>query len=391
MARRVSRKGKTPRVRVRSASDVEADDLERLARLDRRLASRLLLANESRRAGRIADVLELEPNVEFAFGLGDVGEAEAADRLNGGLGGYDNSPFVSVNPRLEPLSADVALVQCFFGTDELQARAAKVGALLMSLSSPRPSEWVFVEAQRSEADARFKWTAALGAEYVFVRIRNDRQDYFVKEQLWNIGAAKAKSGRLVFADADVAYCQTDWLRRVSGTFDEGCELFQPHAWSWRAGEPDGFKGEDRRINDLNLTESFAHVRKTGDLRPFNGHTGYDVAVTRAYYNAIRGFYAFVGTGADFLQWSLFVSDDQEFMNGNSFKNFILKILKNSPVPKTKIGCSDLVCFHNYHGSTAGRERGYEKDVEKIMRSETPELFVANNYGSASISEMGCIQ
>lgn len=44
----------------------------------------------------------------------------------------------------------------------------------MNLSNPRPRDWVFVEAQRKEEDARFKWVVKLGIKYVFVRIENDR-------------------------------------------------------------------------------------------------------------------------------------------------------------------------------------------------------------------------
>ena len=83
----------------------------------------------------------------------------------------------------------------------------------------------------------------------------------------------------------------DWLKRVSDTFASGCQLFQPHAWSWRASEPDGFKGEQIKINDLNLTESFAHMRKLNKpMCNFNGQVGYDIAISREYYNSIKGFY-----------------------------------------------------------------------------------------------------
>lgn len=40
----------------------------------------------------------------------------------------------------------------------------------------------------------------------------------MKEQLWNIGAKNTSSENLVFVDADVSYCQNDWLKKVDGMF-----------------------------------------------------------------------------------------------------------------------------------------------------------------------------
>lgn len=102
-------------------------------------------------------------------------EVVAADHLNGGLNGYDNSPLFALNSICQKTQCvDVALVQCFFGQDKLQESAVDLALRFMSLSNPRPREWVFVEAQRCQEDAKFKWVAGLGCKYVFVRIENDR-------------------------------------------------------------------------------------------------------------------------------------------------------------------------------------------------------------------------
>lgn len=256
----------------------------------------------------------------------------------------------------------------------------------MCLSNPRPRDWVFVEAQRKEGDARFKWVVRLGIKYVFVGIENDRQDYFIKEQLWNIGTLHAESDNLVFVDADVSYCQMDWLKRVVETFASGCQLFQPHSWSWRASEPDGFKGEPMRINDLNLTESFSHMRKLNKpLCNFNGHTGYDIAISREYYNSIGGFYSLACTGGDFLMWSLLAND--KFTTGHPLENLMRKILERHPIPIVTIGCSDLSCFHIYHRSISDREKKYGSDVETIKNSPTPEKYTTNNFGMNRIAEL----
>lgn len=303
-------------------------------------------------------------------------EEIAADHLNGGLNGYDNSPLFALNSIYSKNeTVDVSLIQSFFGQDELHVKAVENALQFMCLSNPRPRDWVFVEAQRKEGDARFKWVVRLGIKYVFVGIENDRQDYFIKEQLWNIGTLHAESDNLVFVDADVSYCQMDWLKRVVETFASGCQLFQPHSWSWRASEPDGFKGEPMRINDLNLTESFAHTRKLNKpLCNFNGHTGYDIAISREYYNSIGGFYSLPTAGGDFLMWSMLGLD-------NTVESPMRKICSMVKIEKRPIGCDDLVCFHNYHGSAKERAKTYLGDQGK-------NIGATNNFGLNKIVEMG---
>lgn len=177
----------------------------------------------------ISDILETNPNVEFRLDCPNVTEVEIADHLNGKLCGYDNSPLFALNAIYQKTQyVDVALVQCFFGQDALQEKAIELALKFMSLSNPRPIEWVFVEAQRREEDAKFKWVVGLGCKYVFVKVQNDKQDYFIKEQLWNIGAKNTKSKRLVFVDGDVAYCQMDWLAHVSSKLDKGIEFLCPN-------------------------------------------------------------------------------------------------------------------------------------------------------------------
>ena len=174
----------------------------------------------------IANIAKELPNTRFLFDVPLVDEEIAADHLNGGLKGYDNSPLFALNSIYEQVDfVDVSLIQSFFGQNELQIRAVTNSLHFMALSNPKPLDWIFVQAQRNEKNAKFKWVVNLGVKYVFVRIENDNQDYFIKEQLWNIGALHAMSDNLVFVDADVAYCQMDWLKHVGIAFSGGCELF----------------------------------------------------------------------------------------------------------------------------------------------------------------------
>ena len=322
--------------------------------------------------------------MDFRLDCPNPTEIDVANHLNGKIEGTCDSPMFSLNAIYNKTQyVDVALVQCFFGQDTLQENAIELALKFMSMSNPRPREWVFVEAQRREMDAKFKWVVGLGCKYVFVKIQSDKQDHFIKEQLWNIGAKNTKSRRLVFVDSDVAYCQMDWLSHVKETFDEGVELFQPHSWSWRANESNS-KDEIQKKTDLGIMESFASRRKHDKpLQCFNGHTGYDIAISRRHYNNIRGFWSVWGTGGDFLNWTILTQGP--FLSDNPMGIAAKEILKIHEVEIKPIGCSELVCFHNFHGDHSHRESKYARD---LSIAQSGSLGYANNYGKNCIVEIG---
>lgn len=154
-------------------------------------------------------------------------------------------------------------------------------------------------------------------------------------------------------------------------------MLQPHAWSWRASEDIG----NTPNSDVRLVESFGHMRKLGIPYPrprFNGHTGYDIALTREMYDQIRGFYSLPGPGGDYLMWSLLFRNELAEKD-NPFKEHILEIAKNTNLPSPMIGCADLVCFHNKHGQYKERNSTYAK-----MGSN--KRFATNNYGKNEVPE-----
>ena len=61
--------------------------------------------------------------------------------------------------------------------------------MLKQRSSMR--DFIFVEAQKSEEHAVFRWTQMLGAEYVFVKLSDEQDFIHLKTALWNIGAQHA--------------------------------------------------------------------------------------------------------------------------------------------------------------------------------------------------------
>ena len=325
----------------------------------------------------VEDILKSCPDTKFLLGMVQVTPETAADHLNGGLE-PSNAPLVALNSIMLPVEhvEDLALVQAFFGQDKLHAKAVELAVKFMALSNPKPKEWIFVEAQRSKAKAKFKWIEDYGAKYIFVKIENDRQDYFIKEQLWNIGAYNAAASKLVFVDGDVTYCQTDWLARVEQTFNESCELFQPHAWSWRANE-DVLDAEN--ANDLMLVESFAHHHASKSKTLYLGHTGYDIAITRKCYDNIKGFCSIKGAGGDYFLWSL-LGWKEAFKSWNPFSEIIQRTIQQDHFQHAEIGCANLICFHNCHGKYNQRHMSY-------ISNQLYEFGIANNYKKNMLTEL----
>ena len=178
--------------------------------------------------------MEIEPESKILFNLDNIGYSETFNHIHSSIDGNVPPLFTLLPLCKPPRTSDIALIQCFFGTDEDRIQASTLALLFMSLSNPKPEEWVFVEAQKSESDAKFRWLSQYGAKYIFVKIRSERENYFIKEQLWNIGARNSNAKFLAFVDSDVAYSNADWLDRVAEKFSWGIRVIQPHAWSWLA-------------------------------------------------------------------------------------------------------------------------------------------------------------
>ena len=64
---------------------------------------------------------------------------------------------------------DIALVQCFYGTDIARIRATTQAIEFNLQMTRKPSTWVFVEAQKSKSDCAFGWLRKHGVKYIFVK------------------------------------------------------------------------------------------------------------------------------------------------------------------------------------------------------------------------------
>lgn len=115
---------------------------------------------------------------------------------------------------------NVALIQCVFGLDEEQLKACEKAINLLFRHNAFPGEYIFIEAQDDEKDARFEYLAEkYGAKYVFRKTGPKNKGVFLKHALWSIGAKLTSADKLVFLDADTAFTNSDWLQQASNSLD----------------------------------------------------------------------------------------------------------------------------------------------------------------------------
>ena len=102
-----------------------------------------------------------------------------------------HEPEVMYNklPDQEETIEDIALIQCFYGTDISRIRATTQALEFNLQMTAKPSTWVFVECQRKKSECAFQWLKRYGVKYVFVQMKPENEGIMLKHPLWNIGVA----------------------------------------------------------------------------------------------------------------------------------------------------------------------------------------------------------
>lgn len=243
----------------------------------------------------------------------------------------------------------VAVVMCHWGHDEKQCNSTRRGIDYMADSNPRPSEWVFVEAQE---DGRFEFEkkcAELKIKYVRKDITEESKGIFVKEALWNIGAHATKSEKLVFVDADCVFINRAWACHVSKSLD-----------NFDVGSPHGF-GYYAEIDTSERTYYYNELFKSTGLewseregRAKLGHPGFGLMMTREFYDELGGIPCASATCADSWFWYRLL--------GHWKRNYAWCVMPyNAPYvynfglrPFPKIGATHEVVAHIDHGAKGER-------------------------------------
>lgn len=173
---------------------------------------------------------------------------------------------------------------------------------------------------------------------------------FHKENLWNLAVDATTAAKLFFVDGDIVFSRRDILDAVSVALDE-FDVIQPFsqaAWLAQQG------GVERS------RKSCAEAISGGEppiLTQY--HPGFAWCMTRAFFDAIGGFYDRhpLGSGDTAFAFALTPGEPpwprtpfHIFANTQSYQTYRSNVLAASP----KVGFIDGTAYHMWHGSWANR-------------------------------------
>ena len=196
-------------------------------------------------------------------------------------------------------------------------------------------------------------------------LRTDSSPWFSKENLWNILAKHIPSqySKFIFLDADVRFDNSNWFNIASKLLDN-YDIIQCMSHTYKDITNTNPDTTEYHLNSMAWNfyrESVANaIFHNKPLSTQYHHTGFNIGITRSYFEKINGFfeYGFNGCG-DTLFWNSFsripsTCDsylstnkivEQEYMN---YKNNIEK-----QIPQVSY-IRDCLCMHLYHGSIPNR-------------------------------------
>ena len=252
---------------------------------------------------------------------------------------------------------DIALIQCFYGTDIARIRAT-TQALEFNLQMTRkPSTWVFVECQRKKSDCAFQWLKRYGVKHVFVQMKPENEGIMLKHPLWNIGVENCVESRLCFVDSDVVMCDSDWVEKAAAAFDSGMDVLSLASHQYCQAD-----------DTCRLFNTIGHKWNT-EKKTSGGHVGFTLGLTRKTFNKLGG-----------LQPAIILDDIHLFhriVGDAKFKSFE-RWTKPFPLSPSEsygmnleVGFADNIACHVWHGGTEAKY------------NEITKLLVAANLKSLS--------
>jgi hypothetical protein len=233
------------------------------------------------------------------------------------------------------------------------------------------------ERPRQHALATLEMLRPVAADVVFVQVVKTGQDplpvpagirnivlqsddvMFFKENLWNIGAAVTDSDKLIFLDADVLFCDDNWLEQISAALDtyDIIQPFEKAEWlDWR-----GLKLFERQAAFVALSQGLAPL-------PHKYHPGFGVGMTRVAYRTLHGLYdqcvigggdtAFAFAFANDVESQQYLTNKHDnkitMFGAQSYKKFRQRALNS----RFQVGfVPGLRLQHLWHGSALDRQYG----------------------------------
>ena len=226
---------------------------------------------------------------------------------------------------------DIALIQCFWGTDLKRLSNAVECIRQFLLSRDSFKDWIIVEAQKTEDQATLKWTQQFGIKYIFKQFDDKSDGIFLKMPLWNIGAESTTCQYLCFTDMDVYFQASNWSEEVSKAFQQ-YDVISLH------------KTVTSLIDPTTSYQSIGYAIRNADVtgKLEYSYSSYTLGMTRAAYETFGKFDA-VNYLDDQWFWQKLVGRK---MIPNGYFTTPYQILTGYedgyPV---KIGSTDLTLYH----------------------------------------------
>ncbi len=260
-----------------------------------------------------------------------------------------HEPEVMYNklPDPEETIEDIALIQCFYGTDISRIRATTQALEFNLQMTVKPSTWVFVECQRKKSDCAFQWLKRYGVKHVFVQMKPENDGIMLKHPLWNIGADNCVESRLCFVDSDVVMCSSDWMKKAATKFDSHDVLsLASHQY---------YQADDKCL----LLETIGYKWiSTGKID--KGHVGFTIGMRRKVFNMIGRLDPAIILD-DIHLYHKILGDDMFKSFENWYKPFDLPSDKKFGY-NVELGYVDNIACHVWHGDAQSK---YD-DLTKLM-------------------------
>ncbi len=256
-------------------------------------------------------------------------------------------------------------VFCHWGHSERQLAATRKGLEAFRSMRPRPARTILVEAQFDGIPDLYDFGDRL--DYFALTLPDSSEGLFLKESLWNFGAAKLLADqditKLLFLDADVVFCDPSALASLSATLD-ACDLAQPFSWAYYADQGDGW--EAHRLNP-------STCRAWLDTGKAEGHCGFGVAMTREFWGRLGGGFEPVSSvGGDTWFWQrVFGGRRRPFLKRHACYNYG-NIRGMGMFPFPRIGCPGETVAHLYHGRLRARLYGGQRVISRACTSSPGE-------------------
>ena len=261
-----------------------------------------------------------------------------------------NEPEVMYNKLNDPEETieDIALIQCFYGTDIARIRATTQALEFNLQMTAKPSTWVFVECQRKKSECAFQWLKGYGVKYVFVQMKPENEGIMLKHPLWNIGVANCTESRLCFVDSDVVMCNSDWVKKASVVFDSSCDVLSLASHQY-------YQADEKCA----IHESIGY-KWVSNFKADKGHVGFTLGLTRKTFNLIGRLEPAIIL--DDIHAYHRILGDREFKSFEQwYKPFDLPSDRKSGF-NVELGYADNIACHIWHGDAPSK---YD-DLTKLM-------------------------